>query len=126
MMGVYVLGIAGASGSPYARRVLEQMLGVGHDVKAVITDAGRKVLAVEEDLVLTGNTEADTPTLLEWANAADFAGTFELYHHKDVAAPIASGSFAVDGMVVVPCSGGTLGRIAHGISNGLLARAADV
>ena len=101
-MGVYVLGIAGASGSPYARRVLEQMLGVGHDVKAVITDAGRKVLAVEEDLVLTGNTEADTPTLLEWANAADFAGTFELYHHKDVAAPIASGSFAVDGMVVVP------------------------
>ena len=125
-MGVYVLGIAGASGSPYARRVLEQMLGVGHDVKAVITDAGRKVLAVEEDLVLTGNTEADTPTLLEWANAADFAGTFELYHHKDVAAPIASGSFAVDGMVVVPCSGGTLGRIAHGISNGLLERAADV
>ncbi|MCH2515523.1 MAG: UbiX family flavin prenyltransferase [Dehalococcoidia bacterium] len=125
-MGVYVLGIAGASGTPYARRVLEQMLGAGHDVKAVITDAGRKVLAVEEDLVLTGNTEADTPTLLEWANVPDFAGTFELYHHKDVAAPIASGSFAVDGMVVVPCSGGTLGRIAHGISNGLLERAADV
>ena len=125
-MGVYVLGIAGASGTPYARRVLEQMLGAGHDVKAVITDAGRKVLAVEEDLVLTGNTEVDTPTLLEWANAADSAGTFELYHHKDVAAPIASGSFAVDGMVVVPCSGGTLGRIAHGISNGLLERAADV
>lgn len=125
-MGVYVLGIAGASGTPYARRVLEQMLVVGHDVKAVITDAGRKVLAVEEDLVLTGNTEADTPTLLEWANVPDFAGTFELYHHKDVAAPIASGSFAVDGMVVVPCSGGTLGRIAHGISNGLLERAADV
>ena len=125
-MGVYVLGIAGASGTPYARRVLEQVLGAGHDVKAVITDAGRKVLAVEEDLVLTGNTEADTPTLLEWANVPDFAGTFELYHHKDVAAPIASGSFAVDGMVVVPCSGGTLGRIAHGISNGLLERAADV
>ena len=125
-MGVYVLGIAGASGTPYARRVLEQMLGAGHDVKAVITDAGRKVLAVEEDLVLTGNTEADTPTLLEWANVPDFAGTFELYHHKDVAAPIASGSFAVDGMVVVPCAGGTLGRIAHGISNGLLERAADV
>lgn len=125
-MGVYVLGIAGASGTPYARRVLKEMLGAGHDVKAVITDAGRKVLAVEEDLVLTGNTEADTPTLLEWANVPDFAGTFELYHHKDVAAPIASGSFAVDGMVVVPCSGGTLGRIAHGISNGLLERAADV
>ena len=40
-MGVYVLGIAGASGAPYARRVLEQMLGGGHEVKLVISDAGR-------------------------------------------------------------------------------------
>ncbi|MBT4125536.1 MAG: UbiX family flavin prenyltransferase [Chloroflexi bacterium] len=125
-MGVYVLGIAGASGAPYARRVLEQMLLAGHDVKAVITDAGRKVLEVEENLVLTGNTEADTPSVLAWAQVNDFSGTFELYHHKDVAAPIASGSFPIDGMAVVPCSGGTLGRIAHGISNGLLERAADV
>jgi 4-hydroxy-3-polyprenylbenzoate decarboxylase len=125
-MGVYVLGIAGASGAPYARRVLEQMLITGHDVKAVITDAGRKVLEVEEDLVLTGNTEADTPILLDWAQVGTNIGSFELYHHKDVASPIASGSFAVDGMAVVPCSGGTLGRIAHGISNGLLERAADV
>lgn len=125
-MGIYVLGIAGASGAPYARRVLEQMLLTGHDVKAVITDAGRKVLEVEEDLVLTGNTEADTPAVLAWAQVNNFSGTFELYHHKDVASPIASGSFLIDGMAVVPCSGGTLGRIAHGISNGLLERAADV
>jgi 4-hydroxy-3-polyprenylbenzoate decarboxylase len=125
-MGVYVLGIAGASGAPYARRVLEQMLSAGHQVKAVITDAGRKVLEVEESLVLTGNTEADTPVLLDWARAAGHESNLELYHHKDVASPIASGSFPVDGMAVVPCSGGTLGRIAHGISNGLLERAADV
>jgi 4-hydroxy-3-polyprenylbenzoate decarboxylase len=125
-MGVYVFGIAGASGAPYARRVLEQMLVAGHDVKAVITDSGRKVLEVEEDLVLTGNTEADTPVLLEWARGGDAPGTLELFHHNDVASSIASGSFAVEGMVVVPCSGGTLGRIAHGISNGLLERAADV
>lgn len=125
-MGVYVLGIAGASGAPYARRVLEQMLSSGHQVKAVITDAGRKVLEVEESLVLTGNTEADTPVLLDWARAAGHESNLELYHHKDVASPIASGSFPVDGMAVVPCSGGTLGRIAHGISNGLLERAADV
>jgi len=125
-MGVYVLGIAGASGAPYARRVLEQMLLTGHDVKAVITDAGRKVLEVEENLVLTGNSEADTPSVLSWAQAEQYSGSFELYHHKDVASPIASGSFPVDGMAVVPCSGGTLGRIAHGISNGLLERAADV
>jgi 4-hydroxy-3-polyprenylbenzoate decarboxylase len=125
-MGVYVLGIAGASGAPYARRVLEQMLLAGHDVKAVITEAGRKVLEVEENLVLTGNTEADTPAVLEWAQASDADGNLEMYHHKDVASSIASGSFHIDGMAVVPCSGGTLGRIAHGISNGLLERAADV
>lgn len=125
-MGVYVLGIAGASGAPYARRVLEQMLLAGHDVKAVITEAGRKVLEVEENLVLTGNTEADTPAVLEWAQASDADGNLEMYHHKDVASSIASGSFHIDGMTVVPCSGGTLGRIAHGISNGLLERAADV
>jgi len=125
-VGIYVLGVAGASGAPYTRRVLEQMLLAGHEVKAVITDAGRKVLEVEEDLVLTGNTEADTPTVLEWAQASAYSSQFEMYHHKDVAASIASGSFAIDGMAVVPCSGGTLGRIAHGISNGLLERAADV
>ncbi len=125
-MGVYVLGIAGASGAPYARRVLEQMLGGGHEVKLVISDAGRKVIDVEEGLVLTGNTETDTPSILEWAQATSTIGRLQMYHHKDVAAPIASGSFPIDGMVVVPCSGGTLGRIAHGVSNGLLERAADV
>jgi 4-hydroxy-3-polyprenylbenzoate decarboxylase len=102
------------------------MLLAGHDVKAVITEAGRKVLEVEENLVLTGNTEADTPAVLEWAQASDADGNLEMYHHKDVASSIASGSFHIDGMAVVPCSGGTLGRIAHGISNGLLERAADV
>ena len=125
-MGVYVLGIAGASGAPYARRVLEQMLVGGHEVKAVITDAGRKVIEVEEGLLLAGNTEEDTPAVLDWAQAGEYSGKFELYLHKDVAAPIASGSFPIDGMAVVPCSGGTLGRIANGISNGLLERAADV
>ena len=125
-MGVYVLGIAGASGAPYARRVLEQMLVGGHEVKLVISDAGRKVIDVEEGLVLTGNTETDTPSILEWSHSTSSIGSLQMYHHKDVAAPIASGSFPIDGMAVVPCSGGTLGRIAHGVSNGLLERAADV
>ena len=59
-------------------------------------------------------------------NINDLPGTLELYHHKNVAAPIASGSFNCAGMVVVPCSGGTLARIAHGVSGGLVERAADV
>ena len=92
-MGVFVFAMAGASGAPYARRVLEQMLLAGHDVKAVITDAGRKVLEVEERLVLTGNTGTDTPVVIEWARATAAPGKLELYHQKDVASPIASGSY---------------------------------
>ena len=125
-MGIYVLGISGASGASYARRILEQMLVGGHQVKLVITDAGRKVLIVEEGIHLTGNTDSDKPLLLDWARGDNAKGDLELFHHKDVSAPIASGSFAIDGMAVVPCSGGTLGRIAHGISDGLIDRAADV
>jgi 4-hydroxy-3-polyprenylbenzoate decarboxylase len=121
-----IIGIAGASGAPYAKRVLQGALVAGHEVKCVITDAGRRVLEVEEKLRLTGNTEADAPDLLQWLGMPERAGQLELLHHKDVAASIASGSFHTDGMAVVPCSGGTLGRIAHGISTGLLERAADV
>jgi polyprenyl P-hydroxybenzoate/phenylacrylic acid decarboxylase-like protein len=84
------------------------------------------VLIVEEGIHLTGNTDSDKPLLLDWVRGDKSQGALELFHHKDVAAPIASGSFAIDGMAVVPCSGGTLGRIAHGISDGLLDRAADV
>lgn len=125
-MGRYILGISGASGAPYAKRVLQGLLAGGHEVKCVITDAGRRVLDVEEGLTLTGNTEADTPDILAWAGMPAYSENFELLHHSDVAASIASGSYPTDGMAVVPCSGGTLARIANGISAGLLERAADV
>ena len=125
-MAVYIIGIAGASGTPYARRVLQGLLAAGHDVKAVVSDAGRKVIEVEERLRLNGEPDSDRLALLEWAGGGSLPGTLELYDPKNVAAPIASGSFDSAGMVVVPCSGGTLARIAHGISAGLIERAADV
>lgn len=125
-MGRYIVGIAGASGAPYAKRVLQGLLSGGHEVKCVISDAGRRVLEVEEDLLLTGNTETDHPDVLAWLGKESAGTQFEMLHHRDVAASIASGSFHTDGMVVVPCSGGTLARIATGASSGLLERAADV
>ena len=102
------------------------MLSGGHEVKCVISDAGRRVLEVEERILLTGNTETDKPDLLAWLQQTEHAEQLEMFHHKDVAASIASGSYPADGMVVVPCSGGTLAKIAHGVSTGLLERAADV
>lgn len=125
-MGRYIVGIAGASGAPYSKRVLQGLIADGHEVKCVISDAGRRVLEVEEKLLLTGNTETDHPDLLDWLGMPTAGEQLELLHHKDVAASIASGSFHTDGMVVVPCSGGTLAKIANGISSGLLERAADV
>ncbi|MDA1297966.1 MAG: UbiX family flavin prenyltransferase [Chloroflexi bacterium] len=125
-MGRYIVGIAGASGAPYAKRVLQGLLAGGHDVKCVISEAGRRVLEVEEGLLLTGNTETDHPDVLEWLGVKSGGTQLEMLHHRDVAASIASGSFHTDGMVVVPCSGGTLAKIATGVSSGLLERAADV
>lgn len=125
-MGRYIVGIAGASGAPYSKRVIQGLLAGGHEVKCVISDAGRRVLEVEERLLLTGNTDTDHHDLLDWLGMKKAGSQLELLHHKDVAAGIASGSFHTDGMVVVPCSGGTLAKIANGISSGLLERAADV
>lgn len=125
-MSRYVVGIAGASGAPYAKRVLQGLLTGDHEVKCVISDAGRRVLEVEEDLLLTGNTETDHPDVLQWLGTTGAGDLLELLHHRDVAASIASGSYHTDGMVVVPCSGGTLAKIATGVSTGLIERAADV
>jgi 4-hydroxy-3-polyprenylbenzoate decarboxylase len=139
-MSVYVTGISGASGAPYAKRVVQGLLAAGHEVKCVITEAGRRVLDVEEGVRLSGVPEADLPVLREWVASGPSRtsgtagapgdttgpGRLELLDEHDVAAPIASGSYPVAGMAVVPCSTGTLARIAHGVSSGLLERAADV
>ena len=125
-MGTFVIGITGASGAPYARTVLCELLRGGHRVFAVVSDSGRKVLQVESGISLTGNTQADRDPIHQWLGLAESESGLTLLHHQDVAAPIASGSFPIDGMAIVPCSGGVLGRIANGISSGLIERAADV
>ena len=125
-MGTFVIGVTGASGAPYARTVLSELLRGGHKVFVVISDSGRKVLQVESGVSLTGNTEADIEPVHRWLGLEETQTGLTLLHHQDVAAPIASGSYPIDGMAIVPCSGGVLGRIANGISNGLVERAADV
>ncbi len=124
-MGVYVLGVAGASGAPYTVRVLQGLIEAGHDVHAVISDAGRRVMDLEIDLKLYGEPIHDREELLGFAGVSG-PGTLTVCAIDDYAAAIASGSFHTDGMVVVPCSVGTLGRIAAGSGSNLLERAADV
>ncbi len=126
-MARYVVGISGASGAPYVRRVLQVLASSGHQLDLVVTGSGAKVLEVEEGVTITGDVRSDLEELSRWLgrDLASRSG-FKWHHEANVAADIASGSCHVDGMVVAPCSGGTLARIANGMSGNLLERAADV
>lgn len=103
-----VVGVTGASGAPYAHALLRAL--EGHHVDLVLSDDARKVIRVEMG-VEPGSFE-------KLATAA--------YANDDTAAPPASGSYRFDAMVIVPCSLGTLGKIAWGISDNLITRAAAV
>ena len=105
-----VVGITGASGSVYAVRLIDVLRKQGIEVHAVITDSGQRVLDYECGV-----------TMEELSRRVDV-----LYPNTDVGAAIASGSFRMDAMVVLPCSMKTAGAIAHGVTDDLLTRAADV
>ncbi|HIK98537.1 MAG TPA: UbiX family flavin prenyltransferase [Dehalococcoidia bacterium] len=124
-MANYVGGISGGSGAPYTRRVIEGLVEAGHDAKIVVTDAGRRVFEIELGIALTGDPTDDTRILTDNLDLGSGSGSIELFDQRNVAATIASGSYECEGMVVVPCSMGTLARIATGISSNLLERAAD-
>src|SRR5271155_5064473 len=119
---IITVGVTGASGAIYAQsllRLLDADRRVEH-VYLVASDAGMRLLATE-----LGAVAADVKKL-----PASLTGTaakkIEFLPNKDIGASIASGSAAVDGMVVIPCSAGAMGAIAAGIANDLLTRAADV
>ena len=103
-----VFGISGASGAPYARRLLEHLRALGTaQVEVVLSRTAEQVWAHE----CGGN-----PRELGFA----------VYEGRDYAAPFASGSARYDAMVVLPASMSAIARIAHGVSDDLLTRAADV
>lgn len=105
-----IVAITGASGAPYARELLQFLDRAEFTVHLVASGAGRLVYELEVGTRL----DRDLP-----------AGAI-LYDENDFTAPFASGSFQCEGMVVVPCTMGTLGSIAAGISQNLIHRAADV
>lgn len=119
----FVVAITGASGAVYGRRVLEALAGAGHEVHFTVSEAARKVIAVELALNLNLRDGEDVVAQLLPGARAD---RVRFYHPSQLDAPIASGSFPTDGMVVVPASMGTIGRIASGVSTALVDRAADV
>jgi 4-hydroxy-3-polyprenylbenzoate decarboxylase len=116
----WVIGITGASGVVYGIKLCEFMLSIGKTVHLLITDAGWRVLHDELDWQVTRRQEA----LEQFFKPA--AGKLIYHPIQDIGASVASGSFRTEGMIIIPCSMGTLSAIAHGASDNLLERTADV
>jgi 4-hydroxy-3-polyprenylbenzoate decarboxylase len=147
-----VVAITGASGVVYATRLLEVLINTGYDVHLTISPAGRTVLEQELDIkvdldefliasLMLDAEKSGSDTQLELTRAMAGVSTGEsnvlsvrmgrpgnvIYHHyRNLMAPIASGSFLTSGMVICPCSGGTLSAVVTGASTNLVQRAADV
>lgn len=115
-----VVGISGASGIPYAFCMIEELLKNGHEVHLIVTEAAWRVMKEEHGVSIQLRE-----TFFQ-KRYGHLPGKLVYHPLKDIGASIASGSFPVDGMVVIPCSMATLARIALGISSNLLERAADV
>src|SRR3954470_10860047 len=114
------LGITGASGAPYAARLLEALAAADCEVGVCASSAGVEVLATE----LYGKAKLSRDETL--ARLLEHAPRATLYDPNDRKAPYASGSAKVDAYILCPCSMGTLGTIASGAMQNLIHRAASV
>ena len=108
-----VIAVTGASGSVYARLLIEKLLSI-------------KEQWTELSVVITENAKEIWQTELGDRFDTSQDNTIRYFTQKDFSAPFASGSAKYDIMMIVPCSMGTLGRIASGVSDDLITRAADV
>jgi 4-hydroxy-3-polyprenylbenzoate decarboxylase len=116
------LGITGASGAPYAARLVEVLSGTDLELGICASSAGIEVLATE----LYGNARLSRDETLERLLEGARGGNVTVYEPNDWKSPYASGSAKVDAYVICPCSMGTLGTIASGAMSNLIHRAASV
>ncbi|HQS57961.1 MAG: aromatic acid decarboxylase [Gallionellales bacterium 35-53-114] len=123
-MKTITLALTGASGIPYGMRLLECLLQSGARVQLVYSQAAQIVAKQEMDFVLANRAQDAEKMLTE--KLGTFSGELKVYGIQDWYAPMASGSNPGDAMVICPCTMGTLGKVAGGISDDLIARAADV
>jgi 4-hydroxy-3-polyprenylbenzoate decarboxylase len=123
-MKTITIAFTGASGLPYGIRLLEQLLQSGQRVQLVYSQAAQMVAKQELDFTLPSRPQDAEQMLAK--HFGKFSGELKVFGIQDWYAPMASGSNPGDAMVVCPCTMGTLGKIAGGISDDLIARAADV
>jgi len=116
-----IVGISGASGAAYARRMIQLLLEAEVQTHLVVSPLGQRLL--HEELGMEG---VCLSALAGLDPGSDPPGGLSLHNYRDVGAAIASGSFRHDGMIVAPCSSNTLSCIAHGSAQNLMHRAAHV
>ena len=121
---IIALGMTGASGAQYGFRLLQSLLAADQRVYLMISKAAHVVVGMEADISLPGRSGDIEKTLINKYCAAD--KQLRVFGEDEWTSPVASGSNDVAAMVVCPCSMGALSAIAHGASNNLLERAADV
>jgi len=118
------LAFTGASGAPYGLRLLECLLKADYHVYLLISSAARVVMATEHNLQIPSGPEAAKQALVQHLGCKP--EQLEVCGKEDWFSPVASGSAAPKQMVVCPCSAGSVASIAHGMSDNLIERAADV
>lgn len=118
------VAITGASGSAYALRLIECLVAADFQIYVLCSSAARVVFDTEVGFKLPASPDAATHVLTEKFSAQQ--GQITVFGKEQWFSPVASGSAAPKQMVVCPCSTGTLAAIAHGLSDNLIERAADV
>jgi len=111
-----IIGVTGASGAPYAQRLIQCAIDAGCQVHLVVTPHGRQLFFDE-----LGTNEVTAQTLMGRSESR-----LIIHNNRDLGASIASGSYHTDGMIVCPCSSSTVAKIAGGLGDSLLTRAAQV
>ena len=124
MTKTITLALTGASGMPYAMRLLESLLAAGHRFYLLYSKAAQFVAAQEMVINLPAKTFETHRILVERTGCKP--EQLQVFAREDWNAPIASGTGAADAMVVCPCTMGALAAIANGLSDNLIERAADV
>lgn len=116
-----IVGISGASGAPYAQRLVQLLVDAEIETHLIVSPFGQRLL--HDELGMEG---LDLAALAGRAPGGARPASLVLHHYRDVGAPLASGSFQHDGMIVIPCSSNTLGAVATGSAQNLMHRAAHV
>jgi 4-hydroxy-3-polyprenylbenzoate decarboxylase len=120
----WILGISGATGAAYGIRLLQVLNQKKHGVDLILSDAGRIVIREETGIHLSGESKDLLDTLQMKLDINP--ETVRIFGNDDFETPPASGSNPVEGMIIAPCTMGSLAAIAHGLADNLIRRAADV